>query len=1058
MLFFLTYFIHSSIFDYTVPHIFDTIDDYNKYDPNIYNYEIINKEFNFNNCFNRSEKKLKECIDYSIKKFYNPLSLITKNNPPLNNLKKYYSNKSQNSIAEEMQIQTFWLKCAQLGNNKCAELYDTFNFFHIENYPEQYLADSNEENGASLFIQLKEAHNLMYKIKHPQKIILNNQSNLIQKVRNDNETENQHHEIKYSILQIQSNQNNEFENFFESEVEREVRFQKVYEILKPISFFVFDKYIRDHFGYLRPLRRINQTLVEDMLGYKRAYQHELRILLEGKETTKDPSWMFEDLLYPEVARLFLDIVTRRKEGPEKPLNEIYSNLLIAKYPYLFENGFDTKKKFITKNGSNKNLCKKFNGIQKVDYKENIESENDEGFKDYDDEFIIESESNINGNEFYEFYYNSEDDGYDSNEYIYDYIFNSSIKNLNKKISMKKKMKSQNHIDSLNFLNADKELNYNEISSKRIRHAFDLCRNYLQNVRNIEDVNQSNLTITISTIYGIASLFNYQTAAHYNHHRKHSSTAKRSKHRELKKMHFFDEFDTDHRLTGCKLFDEGLYYLMIAARNGGIKAAEALLFKFLLLIKDDQIATQKVDNYFKFVINCLDQNQQSTTLNESSNIYMHYHSLFPPLVADFFDAIIFFDERARELFQVDQIVTFNTSYQFQNFECNGTINNSNILNVTSEKVVNFKNPRNWTYEDAAKALRAFIDSSLLVHVGHLAEESLSSICHSSLLTIINGYLVYTEEKRKKVSKYIVNKFSHLFENNKSANDKIKNKNVFIFDDNEKEIIVNQRKMNKRIFLYALRIYQTLAMSGNRDAMWNAHILMKAANIPSQIFTMFITDSNETVFLHELDARHRRSQKASKSNANKKEFEMDDNSRTIGQFVFNYLSSWFAFLLDSISNTLNISSSNTTSLIYSNQIDYEFYEEISDRDPYAAFILAWKKRGNLTAAYELLDKTEKMKPEATVAVVISKLMIATISFVNTVFKGKAQASIPMSSESSNSITNSSSFNIFGRFFNLQKYEKIIEFVKSTPYLPEVLLGLGILSALAFFIYVRISLYCD
>lgn len=90
MLFFLTYFIHSSIFDHTVPHIFDTIDDYNKYDPNIYNYEIINKELNFNNCFNRSEKKLKECIDYSIKKFYNPLSLITKNNPPNNNLKKYY--------------------------------------------------------------------------------------------------------------------------------------------------------------------------------------------------------------------------------------------------------------------------------------------------------------------------------------------------------------------------------------------------------------------------------------------------------------------------------------------------------------------------------------------------------------------------------------------------------------------------------------------------------------------------------------------------------------------------------------------------------------------------------------------------------------------------------------------------------------------------------------------------------------------------------------------------------------------------------------------------------
>ena len=166
------------------------------------------------------------------------------------------------------------------------------------------------------------------------------------------------------------------------------------------------------------------------------------------------------------------------------------------------------------------------------------------------------------------------------------------------------------------------------------------------------------------------------------------------------------------------------------------------------------------------------------------------------------------------------------------------------------------------------------------------------------------------------------------------------------------------------------------------MWNAHILMKKIDKSNQHFLMFITDSNETVFLHELDVFHRRFQTINKTEIldqlkEEEEKKFDDqkfDKRSIRSY-FNYAFTYFSDLI----------SDNSKKSKIIDQKDYVFYEEISDYDPYAAFSLAWKKRENLTAAFELLDKTEKMKPEAKVAVVIYKMIITTLSFINSVFAG-------------------------------------------------------------------------
>lgn len=1091
MFFFLLYNINSVIFDYTIPRIFDTVYDYAEYNPNLYNYDIIHKEFNTRKCLNSTKRRLDECVDFSIKKFYNPFSVITKNNPKNDNFFQFFEGKNKYFLDTEEKtfafIISFWLKCAQKGNKKCAELYDTFNFFQIDNYPEEYFTEQNESNTATIFSQLKEAHYLMYNIQYP-KMILQAQNNTIQRTQKSNKTE----QILKDYLFLNLSDYFLKNEHQESESEREIRFKKAYDILKPIAFLAFDKYINDHFGFLRPLHRFNLSLVENMLGYRRAYQHELKILLEGKEITKNPSWMFGDLIYPEVARLFNDILTRREEGPEKPLNKIYSDLLCAKYPYLFEEGFNDKKKYIndnkikyfkTKEKNNDDNLKSFieeifqfspddidvDNLTESSDEQNVFYEYDDENDDFDFDFTEEKSESIENVDdvYYEFYYNYDDESIENNtiqhSYIYDYYFNNT-KKTNDHIIVKKCKKSR-----INFENIDSDNtnNYVDTAKMRLRHAFNLCRNYLNEIEDIESINQTNLTTSIATIYGISSLF-HQEEAMINQDEMHRQI--------LKQIHMYDQYDINKSLISCKLIDEGLYYLIVAAKNNGTKAAEALLYKFLRVIEN---STQNIiDDYFNNVIYSIDQSlnihsdDSFGSQQPPPNIYTYFHNRFSPLVADFFDAIIFFDNKSRNLFHVAQIDTFNVSLQSNiSSICNET--NENLFDKINQTKSNkftkindaddtnnvYKNPRNWKYEDAAKALRAFIDSSILMQSGHLAEISLSY--HSAFLALtrdISRYL-FNDKNDKKIGQLIIDYVSNFFSSDKkSENDK----------DDDDVIIVNNIEMNKRSFYYALKIYQTLAMSGNRDAMWNTQMLLKATNKPSQIFTMFITDSNETVFLHELDARHRRQQKDKISNEKVNSIDSKEDikspektniesNRSVAFCLWNLILSFTSFLIAlirAIIITILViinKTSNNTSNLHSNQIDYDFYEEISDRDPYASFSLAWKKRGNLTAAFELLDQTERMKPEAKVAVIISKLIITALAFINSIFSDHQHVS------NINNV-NTSSNNFIQRVFSPQKYERLSQFVISTPYLPEILLGLGILTSLAFLIYIRISLYCD
>lgn len=235
----------------------------------------------------------------------------------------------------------------------------------------------------------------------------------------------------------------------------------------------------------------------------------------------------------------------------------------------------------------------------------------------------------------------------------------------------------------------------------LNDTYSICQNYLQNVKNIESLNQSNLTLKIATIYGIKKLFNHESL------------------QNLKRAEAFDVLDEKYNLIQYELIDEGLNYLMITAKNGEIKAVEALLFKFLLIAKETK-DTKIIDNYFDIVIDefskFYDENENKSF---SSNIYVHYHDFFTPFVADFFDSVIFFDDKLRNYFQVDQITDYNKTYQVDK-----------IITATNEDICYkydyiYRNPKNWTYEDAAKALRRFIDASFLVQSGHLTEALLSN---------------------------------------------------------------------------------------------------------------------------------------------------------------------------------------------------------------------------------------------------------------------------------------------------------------------------------------------
>ena len=498
---------------------------------------------------------------------------------------------------------------------------------------------------------------------------------------------------------------------------------------------------------------------------------------------------------------------------------------------------------------------------------------------------------------------------------------------------------------------------------------------------------------------------------------------------LKRARLLDLYDENDKFIQCKFIDEGLYYLMIAAKNKEVKAVEALLFKFLLLTNETN-NTKIIDNYFDLVIDELsDFYDKNENKSYPSNIYVHYHDLFSSFVSDFFDSIIFFDNKLRNYFQVDQISSYNETYRFYEI-----FSETNKKNSKSDYIYN--NPRNWTYEDAAKALRRFIDSSFIYQSGHLAEYSLSNASSSSFFKKYIYFCSLCNLYFKKITCFIANIFGNLISS--VFNIKYKEQNYSEENNlNYNEILVNGKIFDKRSFYYALRVYQTLALSGNRDAMWNAQILMKQAKIQNQLFTMFITESNESFFLHELVNE---TEILDDLKENEKNNTIVDKRSIKGYFylAFSYISDLF----------------NNKIFNKNNKIDFIYYEKIADKDPYAAFSLAWEKKNNLTAALELLEKTEKMKPESKIAVFISKMIITIYSFFNSLFSKNTIIFDESSSytNSSDSVVNSTS----NKTSNYSKFEHICEFINNFSFLKEVLLGSEILIVLTFFIYIRISLY--
>ena len=135
MIFLLISLIKSVIYDYTIPRLFETIEDYSIYDPILYNYDFIHKDFNIYKCLNTDHFRENECIKYSIKKFYDPFSLIKTNNPQKDNKesKGLNQDKKSDKFREKRRerYQKFWLECGKQGINTCIDLYNTFKIFRI---------------------------------------------------------------------------------------------------------------------------------------------------------------------------------------------------------------------------------------------------------------------------------------------------------------------------------------------------------------------------------------------------------------------------------------------------------------------------------------------------------------------------------------------------------------------------------------------------------------------------------------------------------------------------------------------------------------------------------------------------------------------------------------------------------------------------------------------------------------------------------------------------------------------------------------------------------------
>lgn len=966
---FLFHFFHSLIISQssqtTIPLLFMTLSEFQLYNPNKIVYPpLLNFSDNYDHCF-QSKSQLNDCIDSSLIQFFHPDCHILPTNDPWSFTKKCANPTKLDSI-----IIQFWKDCSERGNQKCSDIYSVFNFLKSDN--NNFNFNENQDINTSestIFKQLQYAHFLMY----------NNTSNL-------NET-------------------------FEK---REKRFKKVYEILRPIALAAFGKYSSDFFAFLRPLNRIlhpsnrfNLTFVSHSLGKNRLYQNEEKLILDFNNKAQNLTWIYNDLIYPEVAKLLMNVLTKRNRKIEQPIPQILSELL--QFEYLpFE-----KYKLNEKMESYEDLIKFISDNYPEVMKKKPGHKTDR-FEEYDDD--------------YEYEYLVELFSYESNK--------TDLNDNQNRIFVNKEDITERNEGLFTVLDS--------IINESFSHGVPIELIKSQIYSNAYLFNSSEKSLwarsTVSTLSAIISL-------HLNQY--YFKSPNRTSKQFLTKI--YNSYSTAY-------VEKELYDLHYAVLLQNERAAEVLLYElFNMLDQNTTESQQQIEYMYKYILTngsysyqvdpslyhfCayIDNSRQKTSLIPA--VYLVCRNQSNPIISDLVDAIIFFDKQARYIFNVKSTQDFNVTFkvipiEFKQIEPKDILFKDFLGDQPDPVLLDdndndfYINPRNWTYEDGAKALRRFIDSSILMQTGHYAEESLSQTLGINRIR----YVPFP-------------KFNFTWTNVSSVFDFLKSVSLFESlenDDNELCIMTaNGPLIFKDMFLYALRIYQTLALSGNRDAMWNAQMLMKAIHKTSQSFIKFITDSNETTFLHELDPYHRDINETVIKKEPPKEAEFHVKDLVSPSFLAKQFLTYIDRSLNVI--TWGVHGNTFTSFFYPNddgmkrnRIDVSFYETISDRDPYAAFSLAWKKRNNLTAAFELLNKVEELKPDAKIPVVISKILLTALSFFPRDIKNI--------------------FNFPAKDTNQTVLDCVVCTISNSPYyVKEILLGLSIMVCLGVLISIRIALYCN